>query len=1082
MRALVGFLAIPLWAGLTYAPGGSVCSSHPCTAIVTCASSPCTNSDIQTALTGGQIQLGDTITIQHGATYNHASSTILPYIAAGAGTITIRTDVSDSQLPPDGTRITPAYAALMPELKITGTSNRVFEVEHTANPTSNYTFIGLNFTSAQGIESGEFVRIWVPPGSDGCSYTNRISHVSATTPMVVTFSSPVAAGCFDDLSHVVIDGIYGAFNASGWFLISNPTHSLTQISLLNYNGSNTVGTGTWDSPWNSGFTYSLNDAAVSNCSGSNKTYLSTANSNLNNSPCVSNWCQIGSGTCGQALGLIGLDTPTVIQSTVQYLSTQTPQNIAFKHILVQGAPLGSMVKGFRLVGRNITVQDSFFDQIKAQADSQSIAPLAGPHTITNNWLGGGPGEHILCGGLVPNLSWQDAGIDPETCHDMILQYNSLYNDRALYQVDNWQQNAWVRAGKIINVNPYFYPVAAAFYSLSASGTIGLSQGTSAQISCNTTLTSTPTISTTGAVNGQILYVINRSGSCVLQDNGTLAGSKLSLTTPPTVTLTAGTGLEFVYNSGSGLWVQTGTVTASGSADYFIATTSGTTGASVPTWPGSTCASQFVCAAGCCVTDGTVIWTKNPLTNPKWTMKNMLEFKLLNLANFTNVVKWNVLDGSWLDGQAGIGLSYKACNQGIAGVARTKFLEFAYNVLRNTSTYGANTSNCDYNYGEESDLNAHDNFLQAGGLNYGASNWLISTGRANTSVNLTPPYYSNYVMTHNTWDRPADATGTFWSIGQCPSATGNGSYNGITINYNLFHMQGTALQLIAPCPGTTQKAAALSAVTNGVSNYSFLGNVVDNGALTNWPTNNYNTAWASIGFANVSGGNPWLLKSSAVRGIGDSGSNLGADVTQLPQIRNLTVTASDRQALLKWSLTAGNQSVPCVVEVSNTRDFTAYISDMDPALSTRPESSANDWLPYSVTGVNLYNRAIIIGKNTPLSASTTYWYRLHCGGDFSIGSFTTKAALPSGTTSAYVSKVQRTASAASMAVDYGTNYSRATNTLSGGGTATATCAVGAVCTTSFPVTHGQYYYQRIRDLDGGGGTLSTGPITVGLAVH
>src|SRR5688500_610571 len=76
---------------------------------------------IRTVAAGGNLQqaitdanLGDTIVLEAGATFN--GNFTLPNKTTGSGWITIRTSAPDSDLPPAGTRITPAHSPVMAKL------------------------------------------------------------------------------------------------------------------------------------------------------------------------------------------------------------------------------------------------------------------------------------------------------------------------------------------------------------------------------------------------------------------------------------------------------------------------------------------------------------------------------------------------------------------------------------------------------------------------------------------------------------------------------------------------------------------------------------------------------------------------------------------------------------------------------------------------------------------------------------------------------------------------------------------------------------------------------------------------------
>lgn len=96
--------------------------------------------DFQAAI--DQAKPGDIITLQAGATYT-GNFTLPP--KSGNGWIVIRTSAPDSSLPPPGTRITPAYAGVLPKI-VTPDVEPVIEALSGAH---HYRFIGVEITAAQ---------------------------------------------------------------------------------------------------------------------------------------------------------------------------------------------------------------------------------------------------------------------------------------------------------------------------------------------------------------------------------------------------------------------------------------------------------------------------------------------------------------------------------------------------------------------------------------------------------------------------------------------------------------------------------------------------------------------------------------------------------------------------------------------------------------------------------------------------------------------------------------------------------------------------------------------------------------------
>lgn len=149
----------------------------------------------------------------------------------------------------------------------------------------------------------------------------------------------------------------------------------------------------------------------------------------------------------------------------------------------------------------------------------------------------------------------------------------------------------------------------------------------------------------------------------------------------------------------------------------------------------------------------------------------------------------------------------------------------------------------------------------------------------------------------------------------------------------------------------------------------------------------------------------------------------------------TIRVSTTKAVFEFIPHAPSASIPCSLEVSSTIDMDSPIADLNGAYSLKA-SDDHDSYPRDA-GI----RRIIVGRNVGLSANTTYYYRLHCGGALREGAFHT-AANVTGTT---LTASRYVLTAGTYTISYGSVYSRATNTLSGGGSSTVSCSANASCT-------------------------------------
>jgi hypothetical protein len=129
----------------------AACGTRPCTYVVTCAAPVCTaaeSAEVQAAL--NEAQPGDTIKLEAGRTFA-SPGWRLPAKDGSAGWITLTT-TRDADLPDENTRITPAYAPLMPLLTAL-TFKGVISTENgpLPRPAERYKLTGLAFSNAPGV-------------------------------------------------------------------------------------------------------------------------------------------------------------------------------------------------------------------------------------------------------------------------------------------------------------------------------------------------------------------------------------------------------------------------------------------------------------------------------------------------------------------------------------------------------------------------------------------------------------------------------------------------------------------------------------------------------------------------------------------------------------------------------------------------------------------------------------------------------------------------------------------------------------------------------------------------------------------
>ena len=192
-----------------------------------------------------------------------------------------------------------------------------------------------------------------------------------------------------------------------------------------------------------------------------------------------------------------------------------------------------------------------------------------------------------------------------------------------------------------------------------------------------------------------------------------------------------------------------------------------------------------------------------------------------------------------------------------------------------------------------------------------------------------------------------------------------------------------------------------------------------------------------------------------------GSDLGADPAQLAMIQNLQVVPTDRSVVFTWNVTAPIAQIPCVIEVNTAPDLESGTYAGELSEIARYYRQDTDDADRNYRDGN--RRMLAIGYSVRLQPATPYYYRLHCGGDATVGMFQTLPADSSNSTQT-LTRALPVPNGTKVMVEYGTSYSRAGNTISGGGVASADCGSDSgkqvsTCVASFTAPRGSILYYR-----------------------
>jgi hypothetical protein len=204
------------------------------------------------------------------------------------------------------------------------------------------------------------------------------------------------------------------------------------------------------------------------------------------------------------------------------------------------------------------------------------------------------------------------------------------------------------------------------------------------------------------------------------------------------------------------------------------------------------------------------------------------------------------------------------------------------------------------------------------------------------------------------------------------------------------------------------------------------------------------------------------------------------MNQIPDIRGLNVKASDRIAVLEWNVTDPISRTPCVLEVwKDSYDQPPFFGTYAGELTEIDTYHGQDADTADTSIRHGVHRMIAIGHSVPLTPATQYFYRLQCAGDARHGTFTTMPQMD-GMTDHTISRVAEDPAVTSMDLEYGTSYSRSTDSIGHRGTAIVRCAAGETCSVSFPASRGLLIYFRWHERDKSGAVIRSSGLSTLIA--
>ena len=361
------------------------CGSRPCTYVITCAAASCTpteSAEVQQAL--DDARPGDTLRLEAGKTFL-STGWRLPSKDGSDGWITLTTTRYED-LPDENTRITPAWASLLPRLVATTPPQGVLYTENgpLPRPAERYRLIGLMFINRAG---SSFSRGLVTIGNP---VTFRRAFIADPATNLLTTSS-IHSLESDQFVQVATNGtLPGGLQPDVRYYITSITPFSLRLSLTRKGPPvDITDAGAGEHVYiDEGVTrpeHQARDIVIDRCY-----FTATPTDNVR-----------------RAVGIHGSNI-TVRNSFIEY------------------------AKDFATDAQAIVSYNG-----------------AGPYTIENNFLEG-TGENVLFGGAIgweiANPPLDPQGVTPA---DILMRYNYLPKNPARFLLERWKPGIWVEAGKTI---------------------------------------------------------------------------------------------------------------------------------------------------------------------------------------------------------------------------------------------------------------------------------------------------------------------------------------------------------------------------------------------------------------------------------------------------------------------------------------------------------------------------------------------------------------------------------------------------------------------------------------------------------
>jgi hypothetical protein len=988
--------------------GGATCdrtSSTQCTFKVTCVSAACTRAESDQYQTAlNEAQLGDIIQLEAGRTFAATGPYGFQHQFKSSGTGYLTiTTTEGARLPVEGTRITPVYNPLVPTIQ--------------AAWVSSFAAPAVTFQAGTPKAAEHYRFVGVRFASIPTNLSRGIVSVGTyngyAQPFTAAPSSPLLTITYltgefpwpDQIVQLSSTGTLPApLQPHTYYTVKNPSSSTSKLQLANGSGN----------------IITITDA------GSGTHYLHEA-------------------------GVKTFD--------------DQPNDIVFDRCIFQGGfSDNTMSRLLALHGRKIELLNSFLEGGRSGgSDAQAIAGWngKGPYLIHNNYIDGTT-ENVMFGGATPFVD--------DALQSAEIRYNYLPHPEERWRVVKWSPRLKVLAGRVVQATG-----SLQLYISTTSGFTGASEPSWA---------SSPGVTVT---DGDIVW------KCWTENGGGCVSGSNPWTIKNNFELKSSHNMHIHHNVFDQMWVD--------AQETQVNLKNENRG------PGfGTCVPEYSGRVDT-KTDGQ---TYLVIARPGYQLPRVVHPNAIGGADpyqiTINGIVYTIAAGSLnqpdsdrqlplttsAGTQSDVPFSY---GQPLCHAAWLQNIVFENNVLRNSPQAIKLSLQPNGRWDRQGNVTIRNNL--AYGIN--RARWSTITGGfgSATSLGVFSNFQPVFRLEHNTFIGLRHSIGillegafgggdgyilnNIWSRGKEGNLQGvrgdSGGHEGNAVNY--------AICGATPCPAARWNRNIIAGVnrstypsyastTFNLCNNTAASTVCDSEAAFDYDDPAIGPKGKRNGKLNVNYGRADYRISDpkensfhfAKRG-GTDGRDVGVDYSQLAMIRNFQVSATHREALFTYDITAPIKDIPCVVEVSRKVDFTIPVPDLDPTLYMQPDTDRQ--MSSTVDGLR---RMIRVGKNQPLTPGTEYYYRLQCGGDATLGSFVTGPA-QSGMRTVRL-KQTAAAGAASMVVEYAYDYNRQADTLPAEATATADC-ISQSCTVAIEAEAGRVLYYRFNELDSDGNVIRRGGV-------